>query len=202
MWKGENVSYHGRYYTVENARLYTVPKKLPPLFVAVGGPRSAELAGRLGDGVITTEADAGLVREFDKAGGRGKPRYGSVTVCWAKDEATARKTAHRQWPTSAMESSLSWELPLPQHFEDVAKLVTEDAVAEAITCGPDPERHVHAIGKCLKAGFDHVAIHQVGPDQEGFFKFFTRELRPRLQKLHGLSRAKRESPGTSRRRAA
>jgi coenzyme F420-dependent glucose-6-phosphate dehydrogenase len=201
LWKGENVSYHGRYYTVENARLDTVPQKLPPLFVAVGGPRSAELAGRLGDGLITTEADAGLVREFHQAGGRGKPRYGSVTVCWARDEATARKTAHRLWPTSAMESSLSWELPLPQHFGDVAKLVTEDAVAEAITCGPDPERHVHAVAKCLKAGFDHVANHQVGPDQEGFFRFFTRELRPRLQKLHGLSRAKRESPA-SRRRAA
>lgn len=43
--------------------------------------------------------------------------------------------AREIWPTSAMESSLSWELPLPRHFEDVAKRVTEDAVAEEIVCG-------------------------------------------------------------------
>ncbi len=48
---------------------------------------------------------------FEAAGGKRKPRYGSVTVCWAKDERSARKTAHEVWPTAAMESSLSWELP-------------------------------------------------------------------------------------------
>src|SRR4030095_15301773 len=37
LWKGENASYHGRHYTLENARLYTLPQKLPSLFVAVGG---------------------------------------------------------------------------------------------------------------------------------------------------------------------
>jgi hypothetical protein len=79
-----------------------------------------------------------------------------------------------------MESSLSWELPLPKHFEDVAKLVTEDAVAEEIVCGPDPERHIKAIMKYVEAGFDHVGIHQVGPDQAGFFRFYATEVLPRL----------------------
>jgi hypothetical protein len=80
-----------------------------------------------------------------------------------------------------MESSLSWELPLPTHFEDVAKLVTEDAVAEEIVCGPDPERHVGAIMKYVKAGFDHIGVHQVGPDQPGFFRFCATEVLPRLK---------------------
>jgi coenzyme F420-dependent glucose-6-phosphate dehydrogenase len=82
-----------------------------------------------------------------------------------------------------MESSLSWELPLPRHFEDVAKLVTEDAVAEEIVCGPDARRHVTAIKKYAAAGFDHVTVHQVGPDQEGFFDFYAREVLPRLRPL-------------------
>jgi coenzyme F420-dependent glucose-6-phosphate dehydrogenase len=185
LWAGGNKSHHGRYYTVENARLYTLPEELPPLLVAVGGPRSAELAGRVGDGLIATEPEAEIINEFEAAGGRGKPRYGSLTVCWAKDEASARKTAHRIWPTSAMESSTSWELPLPQHFEDVAKLVTEDAVAETIICGPDPDRHLVAIAEYVDAGFDHVGIHQVGPDQEGFFQFFAREVLPRVARLRG-----------------
>jgi G6PDH family F420-dependent oxidoreductase len=181
LWQGGNHSHHGRYFRVENARLYTLPEEPPPLLIATGGRRSAEFAGRLGDGLIATGPEADLVRAFNAAGGRGKPRYGSVTVCWARDEKSARRTAHRVWPTSAMESSLSWELPLPRHFEDAAKLVTEDAVAEAIVCGPDPEKQVAAITKYVKAGFDHVLVHQVGPDQAGFFAFFAREVMPRLR---------------------
>ena len=141
------------------------------------------MAGRASDGFIATGPERDLIEIFDKAGGNGKPRYGSVTVCWAKDEKSARRTAHRIWPTAAMESSLSWELPLPKHFEDVAKFVTEDAVAETIVCGPDPERHVQAIMKYVDAGFDHVAVHQVGPDQTGFFSFYAREVLPRLEPL-------------------
>ena len=117
-----------------------------------------------------------------------------MTVCWARDEASARKTAHRIWPTSAMESSLAWELPLPKHFEDVATLVTEDAVAESVVCGPDAERYVKAIDEYVKAGFDHVSLHQVGPDQEGFFRFFARDVMPRVRK--------RGAPGRARRRPA
>ncbi|MGH7314322.1 MAG: TIGR03557 family F420-dependent LLM class oxidoreductase [Candidatus Rokuibacteriota bacterium] len=201
LWQGGNQSHHGRFFTVENARLYTLPEQAPPLLVAMGGPKSAEMAGRLGDGLIATDPEAELVRVFAAAGGRGKPRYGSVTVCWARDEKAARKTAHRIWPTAAMESSLSWELPLPQHFADAAKLVTEDAVAEAIVCGPDPEKYVTAIKKYVEAGFDHVAIHQVGPDQAGFFAFYAKELAPALMSLKPTPAAK-ASPRPQRHRAA
>ena len=89
-------------------------------------------------------------------------------MCWAKDEKTGRRIAHEWWPTAAMESSLAWELPLPKHFEAVAQLVIEEQVAESITCGPDPDAHVEAIRQYAKAGYDHVFVHQVGPDQEGF----------------------------------
>ncbi|HET9490469.1 MAG TPA: TIGR03557 family F420-dependent LLM class oxidoreductase [Methylomirabilota bacterium] len=201
LWQGGFQSHHGRFYTVENARLYTLPERPPPLLVAVGGPKSAELAGGLADGLIATDADAELVSAFDAAGGRDKPRYGSVTVCWARDAQSARKTAHRIWPTAAMESSLSWELPLPQHFEQAAKHVTEDAVAEVVVCGPDPEPYVTAIRKYVDAGFDHVVIHQVGPEQEGFFAFYKRELAPALGSLKPKRPAKAGSRPRTRRAA-
>jgi hypothetical protein len=94
-----------------------------------------------------------------------------------------------------MESSLSWELPLPQHFEDVATLVTEDAVARSVVCGPDPARHVAAIREYVAAGFDHVSVHQVGPDQEGFFRFFARDVMPHVRRL-------RPAAGRARRRVS
>lgn len=72
------------------------------------------------------------------------------------------------------------QLPLPRHFEQAISDVTEEDVADQVICGPDPERHVQAIREYVDAGFDHVYLHQVGPDQEGFFRFFRDELRPLL----------------------
>ncbi len=184
LWQGGNRSYHGRYFTVENARLYTLPDVPPPLYIAVGGKRGAEQAARLGDGMIGTEPERALLATFDKAGGSRKPRYAELTVCWAKDESIARRIAHEHWPTSGMESSLSWELPLPSHFEAVAKLVTEDEGAESITCGPDPKKHLAAIRKYVEAGYDHICVHQVGKEQKGFFEFYEQEILPELKSIH------------------
>jgi coenzyme F420-dependent glucose-6-phosphate dehydrogenase len=196
LWQGGNQSHHGRYFRVENARLYTLPDVLPPLLVAAGGKRGAAQAGRLADGLIGTDPERSLLAAFDEAGGAGKPRYAEVTVCWAKDEATGRRIAREQWPTSAMESSLSWELPLPMHFEAVAQLVTEDQVAESITCGPDPAKHLAAIRKYADAGYDHICVHQVGKEQKGFFEFYDAEILPNLKAI----RAARRRPNGSRRR--
>ena len=69
---------------------------------------------------------------------------------------------------------------MPAHFEQASQLVTEDMVAESISCGPDPDKHAAAVHRYIDAGFDEIYINQVGPDQQGFFKFFERELRPLL----------------------
>jgi coenzyme F420-dependent glucose-6-phosphate dehydrogenase len=181
LWRGGYQDHHGRFFTVESARLYTLPSQPPPLLVAAAGPRSAELAGRIGDGLIATEPDPSLVERFASAGGgSGKPCYAELTTCWASDEAAARRIAHERWPIAALTGSLTTELPLPAHFQAAAKMLGEDAVARTVVCGPEPQRHVEAIQKYVKAGFDHVAVHQIGLDQEGFMRFYAREVMPRV----------------------
>ncbi|HEX3328047.1 MAG TPA: TIGR03557 family F420-dependent LLM class oxidoreductase [Actinomycetota bacterium] len=179
LWEGGSQSYHGAYYAVENAQIYTLPRELPPIMVAAAGPQAAELAARAGDGLIGTAPDKELTDGFHNTGGTG-PIYGQATVCWARDEASARKTAHEWWPNAAIKGELGQELPLPRHFEQAAESVTEDEVAKAIVCGPDPERHLDAIRKFVDAGYTHVYVHQVGPDQEGFFSFYQNEVLPKL----------------------
>ena len=181
LWQGGEHSHYGTYYEVENARLYTLPDEPPTLLIAAGGPKSATLAGELGDGLVATSPDSEVLEAFDGGGGTGKPRYAQVTVCWAADEAEARRTAFRIWPNSAITGELSQELPTPAHFEQAAKMVTEDKVAESVVCGPDPQRHLEAIREYVDAGFDHVYIHQVGPDQAGFVDFYRREILPALR---------------------
>jgi G6PDH family F420-dependent oxidoreductase len=149
--------------------------------VAGSGPLAARLAGRIGDGFVTTDPDSQPLSTFRRAGGRGKPSFVEITVCWAKSEREARRRAHEIWALAALEGSLFTELALPEHFEAAFKPITEAKVADVVICGPDPSRHVDAIRKATRAGYDHVCLHQIGPDQEGFMRFFERELRPRLR---------------------
>lgn len=183
LWEGNAQSYRGWHYTVENARIYTLPDEPPPILVAAGGPTMAEAAGQFGDGLIGTSPEAELIEKFNSNGGAGKPRYGQVTVCWAEDEAEARHIAYEWWPTAALPGELSQELATPAHFEQAAKIVEEKDVAERIICGPSPERHLKAIHKYVDAGYDHVYIHQIGADQEGFFRFYEREILPEIKAL-------------------
>jgi coenzyme F420-dependent glucose-6-phosphate dehydrogenase len=181
LWQGGFQSFRGSYYTMENARLYTLPPQAPPLLVAVGGSKSAAIAAEHGDGMIGTEPDKKLLREYRKKAGARRPCYGELTVCWGKDEAKARQMAQERWPIQAMDASLAWELPLPAHFEAVAELVTEDAIAESMVCGPDPKDHLDALEEYAGAGYDHVCVHQVGPDQAGFMQFYKTQIFPRLK---------------------
>jgi coenzyme F420-dependent glucose-6-phosphate dehydrogenase len=181
LWKGDTLTYRGVHYTVENACIYSLPDKLPPIHVAASGPRAAEAAGRIGDGLITTAPEAELLQQFAAEGGSGKPSYGQLSVCWAQDEATARRIAYEYWPTAAVKGELNQELPTPAHFEQAAKMVREEDVAQAIICGPDPERHIAGVKEFVEAGFDHVYVHQIGPEQEGFFRFYERDVLPKLR---------------------
>ena len=180
LWQGGYQTYRGSRYRVEKARIYTLPDELPPIAVAASGPVAARLAGRVGDALISVAPDEELVDAFDETGGERKPRYGQVTVCWAESEEGARRTAYEWWPNAALKGDLSQELALPEQFEEAAEMVTEDDVAEQIACGPDPERHLELIRKFDDAGFDHVYVHQVGPDQDGFFRFYREQILPRL----------------------
>ena len=174
-------NFDGVYFTVDHARIYTLPNEPPPILLAAAGPVAARLAGRIGDGLIGTSPDKEVVETFESSGGSGKPRYGKVTVCWAPDEAQARRIAFEQWPSGSVKGELKNELALPRHFEQAVQMVREEDVAKDVVCGPDLERHVAAIRAFVDAGFDHVYIHQVGLDQEGFFRFYEREVLPRFR---------------------
>jgi coenzyme F420-dependent glucose-6-phosphate dehydrogenase len=176
LWQGDLFSHRGRYYTVEQARLYTLPEDLPPILIATGGEQATELAGRIGDGMFGLVPDREVISQFKSAGGAEKPRLGQVHVCWAEDEEQARRTALAQWPNAGVPGSLSWELPLPSHFEEAAEGLTEDEIAESIVCGPDPAPYLEAATEFVDAGYTHVYFHQVGPDQEQFIEFAEREL--------------------------
>jgi G6PDH family F420-dependent oxidoreductase len=177
LWTGEVVEHSGTHYTVENARLYSLPDAPPPIHVSAFGPKAVQVAARIGDGYMTTTPDADLLMAYRDAGGTGSA-HGGLKVCWAPTEEEAVRTAHRLWANSGLPGELSQILPTPQHFMQASQLVTRESTAESVPCGPDPERHVAAIRAYLDAGYDEVYVGQMGPDQEGFFRFYEKEVLP------------------------
>jgi len=185
LWQGGLKSYRGQHFTVENARLYTLPDQPPPIMVAAGGPKSAKLAAEIGDGLVNSSPQKDVVDMYNRAGGKDKPKHAQFTMCWARTKDEALNTAFETWPTSALKGTLTQELPLPSNFEDAASMVTKDMIAESIVHGPDPEPFVAGIRKYIDAGFTHVYLSQIGPDQEGFIDFWKRELKPALGDVAG-----------------
>ena len=93
------------------------------------------------------------------------------------------RTAFEFWPNAALSGQFKNELPRPLYLEQAAKTVRPDDIAKTVTCGPDARRHLEAIEQYVKAGFDHVYVHQVGPDQTGFMRFYAREILPNVKDL-------------------
>jgi coenzyme F420-dependent glucose-6-phosphate dehydrogenase len=180
LWQGGYQTHRGKHYTVENARIYDVPGDGVPVYVAAGAPNAAELAGRIGDGFISVAPEEELLDKFESNGGKGKDEIGQVMVCYAESEEEAKKIVKEIWPNAGITGDLSQELPLPKHFEQASEMVSEDDLCKNVACGPDPEKHLEQIRKFAGAGYTHVYVHQIGHDQEPFFRFYEREIIPKL----------------------
>jgi G6PDH family F420-dependent oxidoreductase len=180
LWTGEQVEHDGRHYTVENARLYTLPDSPPPIYVSGFGPKAIELAAEIGDGFCLVTPDADAVTAFREQGGGDKPVQAGAKVCFGADEAQARQTAHRLWPNDALPGELAQILPNPAHFEQASELVTEELVADSVPCGPDLDRHLEHIRAYAEAGVDELYIQQIGSDQRAFFDAYREHVLPQF----------------------
>jgi G6PDH family F420-dependent oxidoreductase len=179
--QGDEVSFHGEHYEVYDARIYTLPDQPVPIYVSGFGPQATALAGRIGDGYCTTMPDAELVRVFHEAGDPKRPVQGALKVCWAETEQAGVETAHRLWASDLLPGQLGQMLPRPRDFEAVTSLVTRDAVAQQVPCGPDLQRQVEAVQRYVDAGFDEVYVQQIGSHHEQFFRAWADEVLPALR---------------------
>ncbi|OZM71783.1 LLM class F420-dependent oxidoreductase [Amycolatopsis antarctica] len=182
LWTGGYHTYRGRHLTAEDARVFDLPDSPPPIAVAAGGPSAAALAAECGDGIFATEPRADLLRAYHEAGGSG-PAYAEVPLAWAPDEETAARSAHRLFRFGVMGWKVQAELPNPVNFEAATAYTTPDDMRAAFGCGPDVEAHLRVARQFTDAGFDRLALINAGPDPEGFFDFFHRELADPLRAL-------------------
>jgi G6PDH family F420-dependent oxidoreductase len=166
LWQGGDRSHHGRHYTVENARIYDLPDRLPPILVSGFGPKAIKLAARIGDGFCTTAPDEDAIGLYRSEGGAG-PIHAGTKVCFMDSEEAARDTVLRLWPNEGLPGELAQVLPTPAHFEQACELVTAEHLASPM--GPDLDQHIASLQQYADAGVDELFVQQIGPDQDAFF---------------------------------
>jgi G6PDH family F420-dependent oxidoreductase len=179
LWAGDWISHRGRHYTVDRARLYSLPDSPPPVHVAAFHDQALELAARIGDGFVTTKPDADSRRRYQDLGGKG-PTQSAFKCCYGPDRAACVETAHRLWPNEALTGSVAQILPTPQDFEQAAQIVTPQMVAEKVPCGPDASEHIAKVQEYVDAGFDEIYVGHIGPGHDEFVDFYAREVLPQF----------------------
>ncbi len=166
---GDPVNFRSKHYDIETAKLWDPPARPVPIGVAVSGPDSCRIAGRRADLMIAVEPKAELGEMFDAEGGSGKPRVGQVAVAYDTDRDAAVRRAHEQFRWFGLGWGVNADLPGPDSFDAATQFVEPDQVAEQIACGPDVDAHVAAVEPYLEAGFDQVALVQIGGEQQEQF---------------------------------
>src|SRR5918911_2488411 len=119
LWQGGEQTHRGKHYTVDHARIYTLPDEPVPICVAAAKPNAAELAGRIGDGLISTSPDEEVVKAY---GGKGD-KLGMMHCAYDLNAQAGLERATKEWPNLALKGPLGQELATPSDFEEAAAMV-------------------------------------------------------------------------------
>ena len=180
LWEGDFVTERGRHYTVDSARIYTLPDEPPPVYMSGFGPKATDVAARIADGYISTKPDRDLLARFKEASG-GKPAQAGTKAAYAPtvDEGVAH--AHRIWPNAGLPGELAQVLPSPRHFEQASELVTEQSTRDSVPAGPDPDVHIEGLVEYLDTGYDEVYVANMGPHYLDMIEFYGRDVLPAVR---------------------
>jgi coenzyme F420-dependent glucose-6-phosphate dehydrogenase len=186
---GRSVKHSGRFFTMESARLWTMPESAPPVLVATAGPLNARKTGRLADGIITVGAPlekiGGLFDRFaEGAREAGKnpatmPKVLQLHLSWAPTDSEALANAMTEWPNGGMAFPKA-DVRSPEDFAAMARLVRPEDFAGRMVISSDPDVHRAAIQRFADLGFDRIYLHNVGRNQTEWIEVFGREVLPKI----------------------
>jgi coenzyme F420-dependent glucose-6-phosphate dehydrogenase len=196
LWSQERVDFQGDYYRVDRATIYDRPENPVPLYIAGSGPAATRLAGRRGDGYITTSGKApslytdtllpAVSAGAEQAGRtvRDLDMLIEVKVSFDRDRERALHDC-TFWGALALSPDEKTGVEDPIEMQRLADALPVERAASRFIVSDDPDEHVAAIKRYLDLGFTHLVFHAPGPDQERFLKAYGEDILPRLRQLTG-----------------
>ena len=190
LFTGKVVKHKGDFFTLESAKLYTLPEVPVPVYVATAGPINAKKTGKFADGIITVGAadeKISMLWEKFEEGAReaGKevastPKMLQIHISWAATDEEAVQNALVEWPNGGMPFPKQ-DIKNPEDFAAMAKLVKPEDFKNRVLMTSDLEAHTKHIQHYVDMGFDEIHLHNVGRNQPEFIDAFGTEVIPRLR---------------------
>lgn len=187
LFDGVKLDFEGQHYRTDKAKLYSPPAHRVPIWMAAGGPKSAGLAGRLADGVITSVKDPAetLERVIDPyrraAGERGAPTAVLATrwCVLAGDEGEAWQALQ---PMRGLRAPGRLEAVDPMVLRQRADRMDRAEILAKYTIVADAEELFGAYRPLVtEVGADAVAIQVASTDPLRAIALVGAEVLPRLR---------------------
>jgi len=196
LWSEDRVSFEGEYYQTVSATIYDRPEEQVPIYIAAAGPTASRLAGRVGDGFITTSGKApelyretlmpnvqiGLEKSGRALGDLDKMIEMKVSFDSNMEQALD-DTKH--WAALALSPEEKTGVENPREMERLADALPVERAASRWIVSTDPDEHIERIRPYIELGFRHLVFHAPGPDQERFLRLYSKEVLPRLREQFG-----------------
>lgn len=188
LWTGRAVSFAGQFYTTVDMRIWDLPARPVPIYIAASGPKSAYLAGRHGDGWICSAKDIATPALRD-AFGQGATDAGKDPATMPKlveqfvvvDSRYAKLTADLWRFTVDAWTSLVYD-PNPVSIRKRAvKHFSRTQLLSTLPVGTDPGPHIAALQKVLDLGGTPF-VHSAEPDQRAVMRFYSRNVLPNVSR--------------------
>ncbi len=190
LFSGRDVKHKGTYFKMETARLWTMPDKPPPIYVATAGPVTARKTGRFADGVITVgAAEEKIERVLDECHkgcleeDKDPDHFEHILqlhLSWAETDEEALRNAMVEWPNGGMKFPKQ-DIRSPFEFEQMARLVRPEDFENRMLITSDLEAHRREIQKYIDLGIHRIYLHNVGRNQKEWAIAFGREVLPGLR---------------------
>ena len=193
LWTGKDVTFRGKYYQTDKARLYTPPVSPIPIYISALVPHSAEFAGKYGDGLFSVggkqpEIYKQLMSSFEesaKAAGKDPkklPRLIELNVSYTQDIDAAIQEQLKYWASTYVPALFDQKIYSPAMAQENGEVVGADTVKKTGCFSSQIDDHVKYVQQHIDLGFDTIYFHSAGPDQSAFLKDYGRDVLPKLQK--------------------
>jgi coenzyme F420-dependent glucose-6-phosphate dehydrogenase len=190
LWAGETVTMDAGWFKLEEAKLWTRAKTRPKLYVSAFGPRSAEIAGRYGDGLWTLgdpEQAPEIIDAYRESCREHGREEGEIIFqagfAWADDEQAAIDGARHWKPTQLPELYLD-DIADQQDMQRRAdaEMSDEQFAKEGFLIAADPSEHVERIRSMERAGATVICLQLIGrADPLGSIRTYGERVLPALR---------------------
>lgn len=197
LWSEDYVTHEGEHFRTREAKIFDKPPQPVPILVAAGGPKAAEMAGELGDGIIVTSGKKPELYRDDLVPGleRGARRAGKdparlermIEMKLSFDTDRARALADtREWAALALPEEAKRGVDDPREMERRSVEGADNAHTRFIV-STDPDEVVERIRPYLDLGFTHIVFHLPARDQRRSIELVGRDVLSRLRDLAPVS---------------